>query len=73
MSVSNDQLRSEFAKYDLMLIKEFANLILPLPRSQKHQIFQIKTADGFTFFVWGKDAADVLNMLHRFLGLRAFI
>lgn len=70
--VSIEQLRAEFAKYDMMLLKDFPNLLLPLP-TRDNATFKVKTADGLDFYVWGKDAEDILNRLHRFLRLRAFI
>jgi hypothetical protein len=71
-SVSIEQLRAEFAKHDLMLLQKFANLLLPSPTNDD-RTFKIKTSDGFDYYVWGKDAEEVLNRLHRFLRVRVFV
>ena len=71
--IKEQELKDIFRQYNLDLIKEFANIFLPVPVSGNYSYFKIKTADNFTFYVWGKNTQDILNKFERFLGLQIFL
>ena len=69
-----EHLRQELGKHKLMLIKEFVDIFLiPHPFHPDYRYFKIKTLDGYSYTVWGKSPAEVLEQFQRFLNLRLFL
>lgn len=68
-----EQLKEEFSKYKLTLIREFITTFMPVPEAGKYKFFKITTSDEFIVYVWGDDADVVLSQFKRFLNLRIFV
>lgn len=66
--------KSEFAKYELAIIREFIRLCLPSPIvHRKYQYISIKTIEGIPLKVWGNSLEEIWSLFRDFQKMEVFL